>query len=379
MPSIKLYDKYGIEIDHLTQWDMNVTLKIHDFPYDIAPVCHFATRYDKSAKTMTSTLEDNIVSVVVPNIFLKESKAINMYIFLYDIDSNSGRTIYVVNLPVEPKPKPDDYEYKDNSEVISLAGLKVRLEALIAQVEQTINYKIAELENSYENTILEIKSAIAADVENLNTQITNANTHLINEIRENNANLHDEITAAKNTLNGEIIDAVNSIILQIRDGSPKGVFATAADLVGKPSGIYLLSNPLSEDNGYIFFWDGENLSNRLLYYAGIVVNDGTITYAKLSQDLKHYYLGFVTSYTLLESEWDDGEQEVDVSDVYIATAHTKADVDFCTEVREQLLSDDCAGIYIVTNEYNDGKMIAHYIGNPPSADISVQLTLKEVP
>lgn len=28
MASVKLFDKYGNEIDHLTQWDMNVTLKI---------------------------------------------------------------------------------------------------------------------------------------------------------------------------------------------------------------------------------------------------------------------------------------------------------------------------------------------------------------
>lgn len=379
MPTIKCYDKFGIEIENLTQWDINVILKIHDFPYDVAPVFHFAGRYDKTALCVSSTLSDNTVSVHVPNILLQDNKAIKAYVFLYDLEEDTGRTIYVIDLPVYAKPKPDDYEYSDNSEIIDLHALKVRLEALIAQAEQTIGVRIDELAQDYQNKITEIKAQIADDVGNLNQQITNANTNLINEIRSNNTQLTDDIQSARNQLSSDISNAIATLINGMKDGSPKGIFSDVEELQGKPSGLYLLYDEQSENNGYIYYWDGAELSSRLLYYAGIVVNDNSITIEKLSTSLKQRYLGTIISYTLLAENWQNGEQELDVSEHYMSTNKTLADISFGDAVREQLLRDDCAGIYVITNEYNDGKLIAHIIGNPPSVDLSVQLTLKELP
>lgn len=379
MPTIKCYDKFGIEIENLTQWDINVILKIHDFPYNIAPVFHFAGRYDKTALCVSSTLSDNTVSVHVPNILLQDHKAIKAYVFLYDLEEDTGRTIYAIDLPVHAKPKPDDYEYSDNSEIIDLHALKVRLEALIAQAEQTIGTRMDELAQDYQNKITAIETAIADDVDNLNRQITNANTNLINEIRENNTQLSEDIQSARNQLSSDISNALAVLIDGMNDGSPKGIFSTVEDLQNKPSGIYLLSDEQSENNGYIYYWDGSELSNRLLYYAGVVINDRSITIEKLSTALKQRYLGTIISYTLPAESWQNGEQELDVSDYYESTNQTLVEVSFGDAVREQLLGDDCAGIYVVTNEYNDGKLIAHIIGNPPSADLLVQLTLKEIP
>ena len=380
MASVKLFDKYGNEIDHLTQWDMNVTLKITDFNYDIAPVCHFAKRYDKGAIPVTSTLSDNTVSVVVPNILLsdenKRAEPIKMYVFLYESEEKSGRTIYVIDLPVETKPKPNDYEYEDNVEVVQLSELRVKLEALIAKAEETINTKIDELSNSYQATIMEIKSSIQADVENLNTQITNANTNLIKEIRDNNTQLTSDIQAAKSQLNSEIETALNTLLNGIGDGSPKGIFATVSDLTDKPSGIYLMVNPESTDNGYIFYWSGTELSNRLLYYAGMVINNGSVTYEKLAEDVKGKFYRFL-DYVLLANDWVDGKQVVDISDDYTTTSKTKVDIEISEITNNQMLRDDCAAIYITTNEENDGELLAHYIGNPPTADITVQLNIVE--
>ena len=380
MASVKLFDRYGNEIDHLTQWDMNVTLKITDFNYDIAPVCHFAKRYDKEAITVTSTLSDNTVSVVVPNILLsdenKRAEPIKMYVFLYESEEKSGRTIYVIDLPVETKPKPNDYEYEDNVEVVQLSELRVKLEALITKAEETINTKIDELSNSYQATIMEIKSSIQADVENLNTQITNANTNLIKEIRDNNTQLTSDIQAAKSQLNSEIETALNTLLNGIGDGSPKGIFATVSDLTDKPSGIYLMVNPESTDNGYIFYWSGTELSNRLLYYAGMVINNGSVTYEKLAEDVKGKFYRFL-DYVLLANDWVDGKQVVDISDDYTTTSKTKVDIEISEITNNQMLRDDCAAIYITTNEENDGELLAHYIGNPPTADITVQLNIVE--
>ena len=246
MADVKLFDKYGNEIDHLTQWDMNVTVKIHDYNYDIAPVCHFSKRYDKVSYTKTSELSNGVVSVVVPNILLGEEnercQPIYMYVFLFDSELNSGRTLYKIDLPVMPKPKPTDYEYEDNREIISLVELQTRLESLVARTEEMIGTKFDELENSYQAKITEIKEGIADDVENLNRQITNSNTALIAEIRLSESQLNSEITESRETLSSDITNsrialeadiqnALDSLISGIRDGSPKGVFSSVNDLI----------------------------------------------------------------------------------------------------------------------------------------------------
>ena len=33
MTTVKLFDRNGLEIDHLTRWDYNVKLQIYDFPF----------------------------------------------------------------------------------------------------------------------------------------------------------------------------------------------------------------------------------------------------------------------------------------------------------------------------------------------------------
>lgn len=163
MTTIKLFDKNGLEIDHLTQWDYNVKLELHDFEFDVAPICHFAKRLDKKCLAVTSTLSDGVVTVDIPNILLTDENVggkFTMFVFLTDLEGNTGRTIYQVDLPVAPKPKPDDYEYSDNVEVIELSALRAKLESLIAQTEETLDERIDELENSYQATIIEIKESI---------------------------------------------------------------------------------------------------------------------------------------------------------------------------------------------------------------------------
>lgn len=389
MASVKLFDKYGNEIDHLTQWDMNVTLKITDFNYDIAPVCHFAKRYDKEAITVTSTLSDNTVSVVVPNILLsdenKRAEPIKMYVFLYESEEKSGRTIYVIDLPVETKPKPNDYEYEDNVEVVQLSELRVKLEALIARAEGTIDTKIDELGNSYQATITEIKESIQDDVDNLNRQITNSNTALINEIRasesqlsseitEARTNLNTEITNSRTSLNAEIQAALNTLINGIRDGSPKGVFTDVSELAEKESGIYLCVNSQSNDDGYIFYWDGETLSDRLLYYAGMIINDGTITYEKFADSLKQK-VGTIVYYTLKAYKWINKEQEMNISsNVYNVTENTNAIIHLDSDTYDLLSEYGCESLSI-NNSLDGHKLIAQIEGNVPDVDFTIQLTL----
>ena len=135
-----LYDQYGNKVTNLTQWDSNVILQLYDYNYDTAPVVHFSNEHSKSSYTVCSTLNDKTVSVVVPNILLTTADTIiDVFFFQYDSVSNEGRALYHFTLPVTPKPKPDDYEYVDNVEIIELSTLGLRLEALIAEAEETLS------------------------------------------------------------------------------------------------------------------------------------------------------------------------------------------------------------------------------------------------
>ncbi len=86
----------------------------------------------------------------------------------------------------------------------------------------------------------------------------------------------------------------------------------------------------------------------------------------------------VLSYILTADGWNGLAQEIDVSDEYSVTSHTKANIDIGAATYDKLVQDGCGGIYIQTNENNDNKLIAHSIGNVPTEDVAIQITLKEV-
>ena len=264
MVSIQFNDQYGNTIKRLTQWDSNVILAIPNFKYGSAPVFHFNNGTGSTSITVTSVLNEDTVSVVMPNILFTRAKPIEVFVFLYDSKSDEGRTIYQTTIPVAVKPKPDDYEYIDNTEIIEITSLGIRLQALIDEAERSINVHIKELEDSYNNTIQTIRQSIADDVTNLNQSISNN----------------------RDVLERDISNNLQTILSSIDDGTPKGIFSDVSELANKSAGIYLYINGNNENNGYVYYWDGTNLSDRLIYYQGTVLNDGVVVYSNLSAELK---------------------------------------------------------------------------------------------
>lgn len=355
MLSNKCYDQYDFPITNLTQWDSNVILHMHNYKFSAAPVVHFFTEHSESSKTVRATLEDNVVSVVVPNSLLLESGNLDICVFQYDSVTDDGHVVRRYRLPIAAKPKPDDYEYVDNTEVIELSSLGIRLEALIAEAEGAVNVKIGELAEAYDKTVQDIKDDIQGDVDALNKTIEDSRDELETDIN--------------NTL--------NTMLESVSDGSPRGIFSDVAELADKPSGIYLYINSESEDDGFAFWWDGTNVT-KLVHYAGRYINNGTVTYESLADSLQKKVDETVLSYELTASEWNDLVQEIDISNEYEVTSHTRADITFGEETYMQLVNDGCIGIYIQTNENDDNKLIAHAIAFAPTANIAIQLTLKEV-
>lgn len=352
MTSNKCYDRYGLPVTHMTQWDTNATLMIHNYKCDAAPIIHFSTDKSETSKTVWSTIEDGVVSMVVPNVLLLEPGVLDICVFQYDADSEDGHVVRRYKLPILAKPKPDDFEYVENTEVIELSTLGAKLEALVAEADGAVNERVGELEAAYNSTVQKIKDDIADDVNNLNQSIETNRTKLESDIE----------------------NSLESMLEGVSDGSPRGIYTNVAELADKPSGIYLYVNPSSEDDGYAFWWDGTS-ATRLVYYAGKIINDKTITYEMLSDALRKSVCETVISRELLADNWDDLSQDIDVSEDYEVTSHTKANIDIDSATYEQLVQDGCGGICL---QINNNTLIAHAFWNPPTEDVTIQITLKEV-
>ena len=135
MFGITCFDAHGNSINYLTQWDLNQTLYIYDWIYDENPVFHFCNKNSDKALVVTGVVNSGTITVDVPNILLEEPYSIIAYIFLYsDADNDggfSGKTMHTITLPVKARKKPDDYEYEDNYNKLTISYLNERISNMI--------------------------------------------------------------------------------------------------------------------------------------------------------------------------------------------------------------------------------------------------------
>lgn len=279
------YDEFGQNILRLTQWDLNRVVTIQDFEYEETPIVHFAHINDEKSLVVTGddvTLVDGELKVKVPNELLLISESILMNIFIYDRENNKGINVENILLPVQPKPQPSDYVYVDNVDVVELSTLKLSLQTAITNAQRDVNVAISSLEQQYQTT-----------QQNLVTQLNTAKTELENQVN----------------------NALRDTLENIKDGTPKGIFSNESDLANKEAGIYIFynANDNVDDNGYLFYWDGETLSNRLFLYNGIKIGDGEITLEMISIALKY---AAIEDYRIFESMEDANE--------YLTTNYAKA-------------------------------------------------------
>ena len=176
MSQVTCYDSYGRKINHFTQWDMNVTISIPDWEFDIKPVFHFANRSKYSEKPfnvagsdVTMVTEDDgskTVTSKVPNALLEVNEPIKVYVFL--VDSNSvGETVFEINIPVYPKAKPDDYEFEENVHPISLESLEAEMIEMVNDAKALVLLEIAKVEQEYHDKQDALELAFATAVTNL--------------------------------------------------------------------------------------------------------------------------------------------------------------------------------------------------------------------
>lgn len=162
MYDVTCLDSYGEVITNLTQWDVNQSLTIENTGLTSAPLFHFCNKNSKEALVVKSTLENGVITVKVPNILLQEGIPIIAYLYAYS-SLTSGKTLATIKIPVRPRPKPSDYEYVGNIDVISLALIEERINNEIQSMEDA-TANVGSRVDVVERTISQLQIDINAKI-----------------------------------------------------------------------------------------------------------------------------------------------------------------------------------------------------------------------
>ena len=164
MFDITCLDSYGEVVTNFTQWDTDQSLTIKNTGLSSAPLFHFCNKNSKEALVVKSTLEGQTITVKVPNILLQEG--IPMFVYLYAYSSlTSGKTLATAKIPVRPRPRPSDYEYVGNIDVVSLALIEERINEAIESMEeakQGVDTRVSQVEVTVQNLQKEVDNKISA-------------------------------------------------------------------------------------------------------------------------------------------------------------------------------------------------------------------------
>ena len=113
-------DENGNILYNYTQWDAGQTLRVSisdlkKINPDNPPMVHFCNKCSDKAYVAYASISDDkkILTAPIPNILL--TKPYPILVFLYNLKAPVGKTVYKLSIPVEPRVKPDDYIYEDNS------------------------------------------------------------------------------------------------------------------------------------------------------------------------------------------------------------------------------------------------------------------------
>lgn len=129
--NFKSYGNYIV--DSLYQWDTNQVLKITGLNVTTAPTILFFNRAKVTASPVASTLNEDVVSVPIPNGLLQDPYPIIAYIRVASGGSNN--TIGKIKIPVVPSAKPEDYEFIENIEIISYEDMVSMIEGKVDKSE----------------------------------------------------------------------------------------------------------------------------------------------------------------------------------------------------------------------------------------------------
>lgn len=133
MSNITCFDSDNNLLKTLYQWDNNQVMTVRGIDMPPIPVFHFCNRRSHIALVVSPEVSGSDLTVKIPNILLQQAEPIIAYVY-QDTDNDGYRTMRAIHIPVIPRPKPDDYEYEENIDYISVAVLNSRLSELLHEL-----------------------------------------------------------------------------------------------------------------------------------------------------------------------------------------------------------------------------------------------------
>lgn len=156
MSKLICYDSDGNELEVLYQWDLNQSITIRGGVIPPSAVFHFCNRSSSLALVVTPEISGSDLVVSVPNVLLQQSEPIIAYAYT-DTAGDGYRTIQAIHIPVIPRAKPEDYEYEENIDYISLAIVNARMNAMIATMTDmsgdSCAAEVIDLRIGYDGTV----------------------------------------------------------------------------------------------------------------------------------------------------------------------------------------------------------------------------------
>ena len=267
---VNCFDKNGNSINGFTQWDINQTLYINNWNYDSTPIFHFCNTKSSEALVVKGLIEENYrAKANIPNILLQESYPINVFVYLED--GESGNTIYVSQIPVKKKKKPNDYEYTENVEYVSWIKLEAEAMDYLAELEKETN----RFKQEYEETLGTAKNNADIAVQAAETANECKNKAYNSELAAKNSEL-----AAKNSESNakeserKAREIVDSIITDVFIGYPETDFADYSAAFAQEKVVFLINN---SDRSNLRYLATRFDNNKGEFYC--VDDNGTIHYA----------------------------------------------------------------------------------------------------
>lgn len=158
--NFKAYSTYVT--DSLNQWDLNQVLQVTGLNLTSAPEVHFSNANTARAIVRQATLVSQVVSVGIPNSLLQDPLRIYAHIGIYE--GSTFKVVELVEIPVKPRKRPEDYQIQDSDEEIysfkrlenqlANAATKAQVANIVANANKTEgNSELVDLRTADDGTV----------------------------------------------------------------------------------------------------------------------------------------------------------------------------------------------------------------------------------
>lgn len=171
---INCYGSYTT--DSVFQWDQNHELEITGLGITEVTGVHFCNRKRDTAIVVVPTINEDSIIVPVPNELLQEPINIIAYVHIYD--QNKAKTIEIINIPLVKRPKPDDYQFIQNVDVMSFERLEKDIADFIALVNSNYKAFTSETTENYEEFTEATNNTITAHKKEVDTTLAERKTEM---------------------------------------------------------------------------------------------------------------------------------------------------------------------------------------------------------